>query len=176
MTETWKPVPEWEGIYEVSDLGRVRRIAAGTGTHVGRILRPMPSSHGYATVGLNYPGYKPRRMPIHGLVAAAFIGPRPNKAEVNHKNGDRMDASLNNLEYVTRSDNLLHAYRVLGRSKNAKPGETNPKAKLTTDLVSEIRRLYEAGGETHRSLAVRFGVAVTTVAFITQRRTWKDVA
>lgn len=174
--EKWLPVVGWEGLYEVSDKGRVRRVAPGPGTRYGRVLNRTILTSGYPSVMLQKRPRKPKRVTVHSIVAAAFIGPRGPKMEVNHKDGDRTNAAADNLEYMSRNDNLLHAYRVLGRARNAKPGATNPKAKLTPELVSHIRRLYEAGGETHRSLAARFGVAETTVAFINQRRTWKHVA
>lgn len=173
--ENWKPVPDWEGIYEVSDLGRVRRLVKGTGTKPGRFLNPCFGSNGYVLVHFHYQGRSHART-LHGLVAEAFIGPRPHNFEVNHRDGDKGNNRASNLEYVSRRDNLLHSYKFLGRSRNSMPGEKNHKAKLTAADVAEIRRRYSAGQTTHKELAAAFSVAETTIAFITQRRTWKHIA
>jgi hypothetical protein len=95
--EAWRPVPGYEGIYRVSDRGRVQRIApASTDGHspgwakVGRILKPQPGFGGYLTIRLYADGsFKIRT--IHGLVAEAFLGPCPAGKLVAHKDENRLD-------------------------------------------------------------------------------------
>lgn len=104
ILERWRPVVGFEGLYEVSEQGRVRRE--------GRTDHNMKAhpSRGYLAVQLWRFG-KPSMCLVHCLVAEAFLGLRPDGHEVNHKNGHKHDNKLVNLEYVTRSGNLEHAYR-----------------------------------------------------------------
>lgn len=107
--EIWKPIPGWEGIYSVSNFGRVRReLTHGKGI-AGSILNSWLSVTGYPTVRLtNMP--KRTCYQVHRLVMAAFVGPCPANKEVNHKNGIKTDPRLENLEYVTRKENMQHAW------------------------------------------------------------------
>lgn len=98
--EEWRPVVDWEERYEVSNLGRVRRLATG------RIMRFARHVAGYSNVGLS-PGVNTRT--VHRLVGEAFLGPRPSGHQINHKNGDKTDNRLENLEYVTPSENVRHS-------------------------------------------------------------------
>lgn len=111
--EEWRPVVGYEGAYEVSDMGRVRsldrpiphgRYPGKTRIMRGRVLRPALSA-GYPHVNLSVSGVG-RAAKIHWLVAAAFIGPRPDGALVCHRNGDSTDNRVENLRYGTYSENL----------------------------------------------------------------------
>ena len=101
----WKPVPGYEGRYLVSDEGQVKSVLTN------RLLRPGVMSRGYLTVNL-YDGSKPKRsrsLLVHRVVLSAFIGPPPEKRQVNHRNMNKHDNRLANLEYVTQSENIRHA-------------------------------------------------------------------
>ncbi len=83
--ESWKPVIGFETLYEISNLGRVKRTAAARATQSGRILKPIPNDKGYCRVNL-YFGQKRKIVKyIHRLVANAFIGDIPKDFEINHK-------------------------------------------------------------------------------------------
>jgi len=102
--EIWKPIPGYEGQYDVSNIGRVLSV------RTNKPLKPNIMNHGYACVHL-YSGGKHTRVvkTIHQLVAQVFI---PNPAacrEVNHKNFLRRDNRIENLEWVTRKENVAHA-------------------------------------------------------------------
>jgi hypothetical protein len=169
--ETWKPVVGWEEVYEVSDFGRVRRIGCASGTHRGRLLRPRPHSHGYLSVSLCR-NSKAKSFLIHRLVAVAFLGHFPNeKPEINHKNGNKSDNSLSNIEWATRSTNNLHAFRELGRSRPI--GEAHPRAKLTRDQINEIRRLYDEEGKSQSVIASQFGISGAWCNRIVNDKGWK---
>lgn len=111
--ERWQPAVGYEGLYEVSDMGRVRRIARITDYPDGRryplrdrILRHRYSNKGgYAQVGLSICG-KYRKVMVHKLVLAAFVGPLPSGKVTRHLNGDVKDARLVNLAYGTQSENM----------------------------------------------------------------------
>ena len=178
MTETWVAAPGYEGIYEVSDLGNLRRIST-YGRKPKAICRPVrphhKKRHGYNDYWLQRDG-KTKRFSAHRLVWAAFNGPIADGLEINHKNGQRRDNRLSNLEAVTRSDNCVHKFWVLGAKTNFKPqiGEKNKSAKLTEDQVREIRRLYTTGLFQYE-IGKMFGVSQRTVCLITRREKWTHV-
>lgn len=174
--EEWRPVVGYEGWYEVSSLGRVRRVAPGHGTHVGRILKSSDDSHGYPHVILSSKGY--RSCKVHRLVAEAFLGPAA-KQEVNHKNGIKSDNRLSNLEWVTHCRNMEHASAIALWTPPGLRGEQHGMAKLTEAQVREIRALGAAGCKkkdvTGRELARRFGVSVSTISVILTGKKWQHV-
>jgi hypothetical protein len=98
--EEWRDVVGYEGWYQVSNMGRVKRIAPGKSTLPGHILTPAYNSDGYTYVNL-CAGTKKKAGKVHRLVAMAFLGNPPKGSEVNHKNLDKADNRLENLEYNT---------------------------------------------------------------------------
>lgn len=106
MIEEWRVVVSHPD-YEVSNPGRVRRRTPGRCTAPGKIIKPLRTG-AYLGVCL-VSGGKGERRYIHRLVAAAFIGACPDRHEVNHKDGDKLNPAAVNLEYVTRSGNVRHA-------------------------------------------------------------------
>lgn len=102
MEEQWAAVVDYEGLYEVSDAGRVRSIAR-PGTR-GGILRGEVHPDGYPSVKLSKGGRK-KHLTVHVLVATAFRGPRPDGQECRHLNGDPSDNRLENLAWGTSAEN-----------------------------------------------------------------------
>jgi hypothetical protein len=100
----WADVPGFEGRYQVSTLGSVRSLP------LNKILKPNVMNHGYTCVHLYNGGRKTRKVwTLHQLVATVFL-PNPNGLrEVNHKNFIRQDNTVDNLEWISRKDNVLHA-------------------------------------------------------------------
>lgn len=109
--EVWRPVAGYEGVYEVSSRGRIKRVLAGQGTRVGTILKGRITK-GYLYVNLCLNG-KRRGYRINRLVCEAFHGPSFGR-ESNHRNGIKTDNRSRNLEWSTHSQNNLHKTRVLG--------------------------------------------------------------
>ena len=99
--ENWKPVEGFEKLYEVSDKGRVR-------TTRGLVLKTHPQNSGYLQITFTLNGKRTKYL-VHRLVALHFISNPEDKKYVNHKNGDKLDNSVENLEWVTNSENILHA-------------------------------------------------------------------
>ena len=182
MSEEWRPVVGYEGYYEVSNLGRVRRMPYVLATNVGK----KGSAKDYCRVRL-FDDRGGRQRSVHALVAAAFIGPRPTEAhEVNHKDGDPRNNGLENLEYLTKLENMRHSFNVLGRPKppngerhNSKThpetfprGEAHGRSKLTGQQVRSIRTRYAKGKVSQPALAAEFGVSQKVIWQVVNRVTW----
>lgn len=172
--ENWRPVVGYEGIYEVSDLGRVKRIKPEANTYNGRILTIATFKRGYQYTTLLKQG-KPRKHRIHRLVLAAFVGPIPEGYEVNHIDGNRANNSLSNLEYVTHSENERHAYRELNKAAAMPRGEAHYSAVLTNDVVHEIKRLLSLGPYSYREIARMVNVDARRIGKINRGEIWRHV-
>jgi hypothetical protein len=104
--EEWKDIAGYEGLYQVSSLGRIKRINAYRQMHSNRII--ADTKRQYCQVRLSKNNEK-QTLLVHRLVATAFVDNPDHKEEVNHINGDRYDNRAVNLEWNTRKENLLHA-------------------------------------------------------------------
>lgn len=169
--EEWRDIPGYEGIYQVSDLGRVKRITKHRRYAANRLLKPIAHNMGYVEVILCC-GTEQKRYYIHRLILATFIGECPSGMQVNHKNGIKTDNRLENLEYVTRSQNIKHSYDVLKRQRPI--GESAINARLTESQVREIRRLLKLGARPV-DLAKQFDVHKNTIHSIKNKSNWKHV-
>lgn len=136
--EIWKNVIGYEGLYQVSNLGRVKsldRIDSRGCKHKGRMLR-LANSHGYKVVGLSNCG-KLKVYFVHRLLAEAFISNPENKPQVNHIDGNKANSNINNLEWCTPKENNIHAIKTGLRT--FKTGENNP---LHTKFKGEGNPMY----------------------------------
>ena len=167
MSENWLPVVGYEGIYEISDRGALRRIMRSACGSMGLLKGDRPK--GYVRHRLFRNG-KFKRMQAHQIVMAAFIGPVPPDMEINHLNGIHGDNRLENLQYVTRSENQSHKYRVLGWKGRA--GSKHHYAKLDEEKVAEMRKLRLDGWEL-KDLAIKYGVSTGSISLICKRKTWR---
>ena len=175
--EEWRLIAGFEGFYEVSNLGRVRRVMQSSGTKAGRIRRPQYRNPlGYPCVVL-YRSQKARCCFLHHLVAGAFIGPRPLGKEINHKDGNKRNPNVMNLEYVSPSQNRKHAVDTgllyVPPERRAR-GQKIGVSKLDPGQIEAILKEH-AEGVYVVTLARRYGVSRQTIWKITSRRTWKEV-
>lgn len=174
-TEEWKDVVGYEGIYQVSNLGYIKRVSGDSRTMPRKILKPCGNGRGYLYVVL-YRDHKRRQIAVHRIVALAFLPHKQEETEVNHIDGDKHNNNLENLEWVTPSENAIHAVRILGKlSLPVRVGEKNNNAKLTRESVQQIRQLLATMQYTRREIAKRFDVSTSCIASIARRRTWKHV-
>jgi hypothetical protein len=164
--EEWRPVLGYEGVYEISSQGQVRRVLATQGARAGQVLRRSVDGRGYHYVELTYGGKATRkRRPVHQLVAEAFIGEGASGQEVNHEDGDPRNNRPGNLTWGTHTDNMRHAARIgrLGKREYAR-GERHHRSKLTDEERAEIRALR---GKTRQvDLAARFGISQAHVSLV----------
>jgi len=169
IDETWKAIEDYEGIYEVSDVGRVRVIVKrhSVSPHV---LNPSSDRYGYKRVNLQVNSIR-KGFAVHRLVAGAFIGYCPKDMEVNHKDGDKTNNHIGNLEYTTHVENIRHSFRELGRARTVPRGEDAGMAKLTYGKVTEIKDML-IGGYSHRHIAVQFDVSYVAIGCIARGKTW----
>ena len=165
--------------YEVSNDGLV---FSNDYNHTGkrRELRQYLDDDGYPYVFLTIDSKRYKRM-VHRLVAELFLIQPSSEYEVNHKNGIRSDSRLENLEWVTHKENIIHGWECNGRKHSEKQlvmtsermsGEKNIKAKLTKSQVEELRELRKDGA-TLKDLSKMFGVCVSQVSAIALGRSWK---
>lgn len=115
MREIWKDIKGFEGKYQISNCGRVKSLKR-SGRKLEKILILTLGKRGYWTIGL-YNKQKVKRRPIHRLIAETFIPNPLNKREVNHKDSDKLNNKIENLEWVTPSENSKHAVKSLGSKK-----------------------------------------------------------
>lgn len=170
--ETWRPIPGFEGFWSASSEGRIRRdyeIAISNGLPRGAgYIKKLPTDGRYQITRLSRGDGKMVCRRVHILVALAFLGPKPTPLHhVNHKNGDKLDNRVVNLEYATRRENEDHAV-----AHQLHPwGERHAAHKLTAEQVYAIR----ASREKQSVLTARYGISRTTVQAIKHRRTWRHL-
>ena len=162
--ESWRSVAGWP--YEVSSMGRVRRSGRASGTRPGLVLKHQPTREGYVRVALSISG-RQQKFLVHLLVLEAFTERPYEHAVANHKNGNKADPRLSNLEWTTRSENQLHAYD----TGLQKAGSRHGRAKLTEEQVVEIRKRY-AAGESQTALAREYPVNQSMISKIVREEFW----
>lgn len=179
MQEVWKPVLGYETAYEVSSLGRVRSVDREVmnrwGTTCAR--KGQIRAHGVKREGYHFVNLcrKQRAKPmyVHRLVAIAFL-PNPDcLPQVNHRDGDKSNNAVENLEWCSKSENCQHALSA-GLYESAK-GEAIGNSVFTEAQVSEIRSRWK-NGEKQKHLAAEYGVLPGTIHKIVHRQRWKHVA
>ena len=164
MIEEWKDIEGYEGLYQISNMGRVMSLPRPLKNYrckAKKILIPS-FSNGYFYLRLCGVGNQKRKY-IHRLIAAHFI-PNPfNLPEVNHKDFNRTNNKIENLEWVSCQDNCLHAI---------KGGRTT--AKINYKKAQEIRKKHKSGLFSQTKLAAEYGVTQACIWYIIKNINWKD--
>ena len=176
MTEIWKDVKDYEGFYQVSNLGRVKSLDRFDRIHhhwKGKMLKLAMSRGGYLAVELNKNG-KASKKSVHRLVAEVFVPNPLNKSMVNHLDGIKTHNTPDNLEWCTDSENKYHAYRN-GLNKGPR-GELQGSHKLTWDDIHYIREHYKPKDKQYSTgaLGKKFNVRPSTIYKIITYQRWRE--
>lgn len=155
IAEIWKDVQGYEGLYQVSNLGRVKSLIRGYYWQKERILKPRKNHDGYLRFTLCKDG-KTKTFYIHRLVAVAFIPNPENKPQIDHINAIKTDNTVNNLRWVTAKENVrnpLNMVHLIGKNhpmfgkkhseetKNKMRGKNNPTARKVKNI--ETKEIFD---------------------------------
>jgi hypothetical protein len=155
--EVWKDIKGYEGLYQVSNLGRVKSLCYYGGKKE-KIIKGGVNPQGYIIIGLNK-NNKRTSYTEHRLVALAFLDNPNNYPVINHKNGIKTDNRVENLEWCTYQQNTIHAFET--GLKFGYKGEKHGMCKLTNDQVLAIR----ADNRLHRIIAKEYNVDRSTIGY-----------
>ena len=177
--EIWKDIPDYEGYYQASNLGKIRSLdrkilRSNNKKHIllrGKVLKPKKCNDNYLHVSL-LKDNTIKYITVHRLIALTFIKQIKLKKCVNHINSIRYDNRLENLEWVNHKENTAHMFRN-NRNPNQK-GEKHGMSKLTNDDILEIRLLYEKGIKQNK-IAEKYKVSKTLICKIVNRLNWNHI-
>lgn len=168
MREVFEDLKGYEDSYQISDSGRIftKRRLVGNQIYYGKELVPQLTHDGYLKVTLSRGGDS-KKFYLHRLVAIQFIDNPMGLPQVNHKDGNKLNNNLNNLEWCTKSENQNHAIHT-GLMQR---GQDRPSAKLTESQVIEIYKLK--GILKAQDIADKYGVSKNTINCILRGDKWK---
>lgn len=171
MKEIWKDIGGYSGDYQISNLGRVKSFKK---KNHGKILKLGKDGCGYYRIGLMKHGKRVTEK-VHRLVACAFIPNPENKPEVNHKDSNKTNNAIKNLEWSTHHENAIHCFSIgSGKSRDTK-GYKNVNAKLNENDVRLIRKFHRHKLMRRRAIAQKFKVSLGAVDKVIYRDSWNHV-
>lgn len=186
--EIWKEIRGYKGLYEVSNLGRIKHLSwtkknsltKGISTHKEKILLPQKTRNknryfGYLAITLQKGGRKGTRKSclIHRLVANSFVLNPRNKPFVNHVNGIKSDCRVENLEWCTAKENAQHAWK----NKLILPpeGEKNSMAKLKEKDILNIRKIFKSDMKLQKEIMFKYKISRGYLWKIANKKSWKHI-
>lgn len=161
--EIWKDIPNYEGLYQVSSMGRL------ISTKTNKLLKPRIRK-GYVKYVLCKDRIRSDKG-AHQWVMISFVPNTKNLKCINHKNGIKTDNRVENLEWCDQRQNIVHAYDT-GLSVGMKGGD-HPLAKLTINDVNEIRMIGESVSS--RKLGSIYGVSKTQILYVRNHKSWSHI-
>ena len=150
-TEIWKDIPNYEGLYKINNYGKIKRLP------FNRYIKTH-NEKGYIRVAL-CKNNKVKHLYLHRLIALTFIPNPENKPEVNHKDGNKLNNNINNLEWSTRKENMNHA-RDTGLwkvTKNMKKGLDQSKATYQYNRCYRLLNVYNSAKEASLRTKINHG-------------------
>ncbi len=177
--EEWRPVVGYEGLYEVSDRGRVRSLDRVVnrgiwGKYVlrGKIRKQVESTKGYFHIQFRGNQKVSKTMFVHRVVAQAFIPNILEKQFINHIDAVKKNNKIENLEWCSHKENIAHA-SALGLWKDSSQGEKNNNSKLSAKQVLEIRALK--GKVIRKRIAKKYKIGMMQITKIWSRTMWPSI-
>jgi hypothetical protein len=179
--EEWRPIVGYEGLYEVSNKGRVKSLAkswlngrknSNVFTKNETILKKYIQKNGYERIVLRSNNTK-KDLLVHRVVAITFIPNPNNKPAVNHIDGNKLNNNIYNLEWVTYKENSKHSF-ITGLNKGP-VGELCGTSKLTENQIIDIRSKYSKGNFLQKELAEEYGVTRQAISKIILKNRWKHI-
>jgi len=167
MTEIWKPIINYEGLYEISNCGRIKSFIKHNGTNE-RFLKFGKSENGYLQVTLCKNNIK-KYFRVNRLVLETFIGPCPPRMQCRHLNGIKIDNRLINLKWGTGRENYLDKIKHGTCVDNN--GNKNGMSKLNDKQIIEIRESKLK----YRELSKVYGVGIAQISRIKNKQRWKHI-
>lgn len=166
MKEIWKDIEGYEGLYQVSNLGRIKSF------HKKNEIVMKLNYARYTQIDLMKDGERKCKR-VCRLVGIHFISNPENKPQINHKDGNKHNNVYTNLEWATGSENCVHAFENNLRARY--PGEKHGMAKATDKIILEIRKKYDSGKYTKSMLAKEYGFFHSHICQIINRKIWKHI-
>ena len=162
--EIWKTILGFN-MYEVSNFGNIRSLFNGKKRMITKVVQ-----HGYFNVTLYNKNIK-KKIQVHRLVAIAFIPNPENKTQVNHISGIKNDNRVDNLEWCTPSENIIHAYRN-GLKKGVRGSKSNFSILKEEDIL-QIKNTYNKGELSQLQIAKMYNISQSAVSLIVNNKRWK---
>lgn len=173
----WRDIKGYEGIYKINKYGDVISLTRLIVSSFGKVvlnevlLKPLANHKGYFQVVLSKNG-KSKTKTVHRLVAETFVPNPDNKETVNHIDGVKTNNNVENLEWCTNQENIIHAHK--NNLTNPCKGESNSSAKLKEQDVHLIRKVHK-DGESIRKISKRYEMCESTISQIVNRKSWKHI-
>lgn len=173
IVEIWKPIPSLNNKYEASNIGRFRNA------QTKKVLKQFESLHGYMILQAKPEKYETVNVRIHRAVAEAFLGKCPEGYVVNHKDGNKHNNHIENLEYVTPGANNQHALdnglrHTANMKEKAVRGEAHCCATITEEVVYKILKMRDETGYGCRRIAKALNINRSVVNHILSGHSWKE--
>ncbi len=171
--EIWLGIPNYTEQYQASNFGRIkymqRVVTSGNGAKqnlIERIMHQVINGTGYCATTRTFVFNGKQTNLVHRLVANCFLTNENNYSDINHISGVKTDNTLSNLEWCSRSQNLIHAVKLMGHYSGVKSG----KSKFSQQDVVDI---FNAKG-THREIAEKYKVSHSVIGFIKRKQSYKS--
>ena len=166
-TEIWKDIKGYEGKYQASSYGRIRNAK-------GKVLKTYTDKCGYQLIGL-YKDGKSKTFRVHRIIYETLVGDIPIDLQINHKDFNRSNNKVSNLEVTTREENVRHSLQNTIRANSYDENGnriSKGNSKINREIAEEIRTIYATKDVTYKELAKNYGIKRSTVGDIVTGKSW----
>lgn len=174
LLETWKDIPDYENFYQANPCGLIKSLSKSLRVKNGyRVTKELiivntDNGNGYLVCSLSKNTNR-KSILLHRIIALTFIQNPKNLPEVNHKDGDKTNNSVENLEWCTRQENIDHSWN---NNLTNCIGEKHHNSTLNNFKVKEIREKYATGNYSYSKLGIEYNTNMFNIRNIIKRYTW----